>query len=150
MYMKLNQIIAIEKGIKTRVTSGITTMHHASQKAGLFNGFAKNYRPLDEEGEKYSPESQKVQMLATEILTGAATLWGDILDVTFAKDSANCKAFANVTIDGQVILKDAPVPFLLFLEKTINDIRTFVDKLPTLDQAEDWQRDENSGLFKTP
>jgi hypothetical protein len=28
-------------------------------------------------------------------------------------------------------------------------LHTFIDKIPTLDEADDWARDENSGLFKT-
>ena len=54
---KLNQVIAIEKGVKSRVYGEITEMHKTSQKAELFNGFAKNYRKKDEDGEDYLYES---------------------------------------------------------------------------------------------
>lgn len=146
---KLNQIIAVEKGVKSRVYGEITEMHKSSQKPELFNGFVKNYRKKDEEGEDYPPEKKKVQMIADTMLTQATKLLTELIDVTAAKDWANCHAFADVEVDGQVLIKDAPVPFLLFLEKQITDLHTFVDKLPTLDETDDWTRDENSGLFKT-
>ena len=42
--LKLNQIIAIEKGVKSRAYGELTTLHKESQKAESFNGFVKNYR----------------------------------------------------------------------------------------------------------
>jgi hypothetical protein len=42
---KLNQIIAIEKGVKSRVYSRITELHKLAQKIDPYNGFAKNFRP---------------------------------------------------------------------------------------------------------
>ncbi len=39
---KLNQIIAIEKGIKSRVYAGLTDLNKIVQKGELFNGFQKS------------------------------------------------------------------------------------------------------------
>lgn len=146
---KLNQIVAVEKSVKSRVYGEITEMHKASQKAELFNGFVKNYRKKDEEGEDYPPERKKVQQNAEAMLTQAATQLTELFNVTATKDWGNCHAFADVVVDGQTLIEKAPVPFLLFLEKQITDLHTFIDKIPTLDEADDWARDENSGLFKT-
>lgn len=146
---KLNQIVAVEKSVKSRVYGEITEMHKASQKAELFNGFVKNYRKKDEEGEDYPPERKKVTQNADALLSQAATLLTELFDVTATKDWGNCHAVADVVIDGETLIKDAPVPFLLFLEKQITDLHTFLEKIPTLDEADDWSRDENSGLFKT-
>jgi hypothetical protein len=38
---KLNQIIAVEKGVKSLIYSQITEVHKAAQKPALFNGFLK-------------------------------------------------------------------------------------------------------------
>jgi len=38
---------------------------------------------------------------------------------------------------------------LLFLEKTLTDVRTFIGNLPTLDEADSWKFDTNSGLYNT-
>ncbi len=146
---KLNQVIAIEKGVKSRVYGEITDIHKTSQKPDLFNGFVKTYRKKDEEGEDYPPERKKVQMIADAMLSRAAELLTELFDVTATKDWGNCHAFADVEVDGQVLIKDAPVPYLLFLEKQISDLHTFVEKMPVLDEADDWSKDENSGLYKT-
>lgn len=146
---KLNQIIAIEKGVKSRVYGEISEMHKVTQKPDLFSGFIKTYRKKDEDSEDYPPEQKKVQMNAGDSLAQAAALLTELLDVTATKDYANCTAVADVKVDGQVLIAKAPVAFLLFLEKQLNDIHTFIGKLPTLDEADDWMKDENSGLYKT-
>jgi hypothetical protein len=146
---KLNQIIAVEKGVKSRVYGEITEMHKVSQKPELFNGFVKTYRKKDEDGEDYPQERKKAQMAADAMLSKAAALLTELFDVTATKDWGNRHAVADVEVDGQVLIKDAPVPFLLFLEKQIADLHTFVDKVPVLDETDDWMKDDASGLYKT-
>jgi hypothetical protein len=146
---KLNQIVAIEKGVKGRVYGEITEMHKASQKADLFNGFAKTYRRLSEEGENYPAERKIVQMQADNVLKKVGQLMTEIVDVTAAKDFANCSAKADISVNGTKIAAEVPATHLLFLEKQLTDLRTFIEKLPVLDEADEWQKDESSGLFKT-
>jgi hypothetical protein len=97
---KLNQIVAIEKSVKSRIYGEITEMHKLSQKPDLFSGFSKQYRKKDEEGEDYPPEQKRVQILADEQLASAAKLLTELFDVTATKDWANCRAVADVEIDG--------------------------------------------------
>ncbi|NOK58124.1 MAG: hypothetical protein GFH25_541186n388 [Chloroflexi bacterium AL-N10] len=53
---RLNQIIAIEKGVKSRSFQELTEAHHSLQKPTLIAGIARTYRPKDEEGEQLPPE----------------------------------------------------------------------------------------------
>ena len=46
-----------------------------------------------------------------------------------------------------VIAKNVPVTYLLFLEKKLVDVHTFVSKIPTLDSSETWTWDANAGCF---
>ncbi|HBP18405.1 MAG TPA: hypothetical protein DEA08_11555 [Planctomycetes bacterium] len=149
MTTKLNQVLAIEKSTKSRVHGEITRMHHSLQKAGLLNGFAKSYQPKDEDGDHYPPERQRVQVNAASELRRAGRLLGELFDVTATKDWANTQATADLVIDGETLLEQVPATYLLFLEKQLNDLRTFVDKIPVLDQSEEWTYDEQSALFKT-
>lgn len=47
-------------------------------------------------------------------------------------------AKAPVVLDGVEILGPQPVPFLLFLEKQLIDLRTVLSKAPVLDPSERW------------
>jgi len=146
---KLNQVIAIEKGVKSRVYGEITELHKIAQKPVLFNGFAKTYVKKDDEGEDLPPERQRVQFAVREMLRRVSQTSSELMSVTARKDWTNCEAKGSVEVDGNIIVKDAPVSFLLFLEKQLTDMRTFVDKLPILDEAERWTLDANSGLYTT-
>src|SRR5262245_27207323 len=112
---KLNQILAIEKGLKTRVYAEFTELHPATQTPGLMNGFHKSYQPRDEDGETYPPESQKVQHNAADVLDRVAAILTELFDITATKDWSNCQAKADVVIDGRTLAKDVPAPYLLFL-----------------------------------
>lgn len=146
---KLNQVIAIEKGIKTRVHSEVSNLYKLTQKADLFNGFAKQYQPIDDTGEQLPPENRKVQLTAGDIIRQTAELLSDLFDVTAAKDWSNCNAKADIVVGGQMLVPQVPVSYLLFLEKNLTDVRTFVNSIPVLDDSENWALDTNSNLFKT-
>lgn len=146
---KLNQVLAIEKGIKDRVHKAASEIYHAAQKPTLFNGFTKEYRKVNDQSEDYPPQRQRVQMVAEEALRSDIGGQKELIDITAAKDYANQNARADIVIDGNVVVADAPATLILWLEKRVEDIRTFVTHLPVLDESEDWTADVNSGLFRS-
>jgi len=147
---KLNQIIAVEKGVKSRTQSSITQSYHAAQKPTLFEGFTKTYNKKNEDYEDFPQESSRVQMNANEIVRSVANSLSALFDITATKDFANCNAKANVVIDGEVLLESVPATYMLFLEKQLVDFRTFLDSLPVLDPSHQWDFDKNANLYKTP
>jgi hypothetical protein len=64
-----------------------------------------------------------------------------LFDVTATKDYANCEAKADIEVNGKVLAKDVPATYLIFLEKQLTDLHTFISKLPTLDVADTWTQD---------
>lgn len=147
--MRLHQITAILKGAKSRVYSEVTNLHKEAQKSEPYGGFSKTYRKKDEDGEDYPAENKRVVLTAPEVLRKLAKSSTELYDLTAQQEWANTKAKADVVLDGTTLIKDAPVPYLLFLEKQLTDVRTFVDKMPTLDENRDWAADPNSRLFRT-
>jgi len=53
-------------------------------------------------------------------------------------------------VDGKVLIKDVPPTYLLWLEKQLVDLKTFVDKLPILDPSEEWAYNDAQACFATP
>ena len=49
---KLNQIIAVEKGVKSKAHQDLTAAQHGLQKPALLAGISRTYQPKDEEGEQ--------------------------------------------------------------------------------------------------
>lgn len=146
---KLNQVIAIEKGVRNDAVARITKIHQSLQKSPLLSGISRVYRPRDEEGVQLPPESTKLQLNAEEVLREAVDAFASLFKVTLEKDGTNTHAMADIVVDGDVLLNNVPVPYLLFLEKQLNDLHTLVAKLPTLDPAETWTFDENAGAWAT-
>jgi hypothetical protein len=149
MNSKLNQIIAVEKGTKERVYKEFTGIHQSLSKTEPMQGISRTYQPVNEEGEKLPPEHKYVQVKVQERIARAREILTELFDVTLTKEVGNTKAKADVKVDGKTILQDVPVPYLLFLEKQLTDLRTFLAALPKLDPADKWEWDEAQGFFKS-
>jgi hypothetical protein len=146
---KLNQIIAVEKGVKNKSFADLTEAHHAVQKTAPLAGISRVYQPKDEEGEQLPPESTRVQVQAEGVLRETAATLTRLFDVTATKDWANCEARADVTVDGRAVVADVPVSYLLFLEKQLVELNAFVRRLPVLDASEFWVQDPSTDAWKT-
>lgn len=145
----LNQVIAIEKGVKSRVMSRIDELDKQLQKNDLVSGIARSYQPKDDGGEQLPPENKKVTLVASLAVAEIAKLTGEYLNVVATKDYANCNAKADIKVDGAVLLAGVPVTHLLFLEKQFVDLQTLVGRVQTLDETEDWSKDANGDTFRS-
>jgi hypothetical protein len=139
----------VEKGVKSRSFAELTASHHTLQKQAALSGISRTYQPKDEEGERLPPESTRVQVKAEEVIRETSRILTKLFDVTATKDWANCTARADVVVDGRTILAEVPVTYLLFLEKQLVDLHTFIRKLPVLDAAESWSYDSSADCFAT-
>lgn len=146
---KLNQINALVTARKGDAEKHITELYKLIQKEQLFAGRERTYRPLDEiNGQKLPPESQRVQQRADDLIRQAREKWIELWNLVLTQDVGNQSARADIVVDGKVILANVPVTTLLFLDKQVNDLETFVSKLPTPDPAEEWTHDPNTGLLR--
>lgn len=146
---KLNQIVAIEQGVKSKSKRDLTDAYHTIQKPALLSGISRTYEPKDEDGDKLPPESTLVQTNVDDVLGQVSDALTRLFDVTLTKDASNSVAKAPVVVDGKTIVSPVPVPYLLFLEKQLQDVRTFTATLPTLDPSERWNKDEATGVYVT-
>jgi hypothetical protein len=149
MATKLNQIIAIEKGVKSQTLRDLTDAHQLLQKQAMLAGISRTYRPKDEEGEVLPPESTKVQVKAEDVIRETIDVLTRLFDVVATKDWANTNAKGDVVVDGKVLLAQVPATYLLFLEKQLVDLHTFVKKLPVLDASDTWTFDPSSDCWAT-
>lgn len=136
---QLNQILAIEKSARNAAQMILTKAYQDLQKSGPLSGISRTYQPLNDEGERLPGESTRVQVNAASFASDVKTIMARMLDVVATKDNTNREAVADIMVEGnQVLARDVPVSFLLFLEKQLVDLRTFISKLPTLDPADTW------------
>lgn len=134
----LAQIVAVVQGVKTRTEKALTAAHHLTQRPQPFVGITRIYQPRDEDGEPMPAETAQIQARVPEIIQDVATTWARMVDVVATQDVANCQAFGDIVIDGEVLLAHVPVTHLMWLEKQVINLRTFITKLPVLDIAQTW------------
>lgn len=146
---KLSEAVALARSAKTRVHGALTALHRESQKIELYVGLARTYRPIAENDvEVFPDESRAVRTGAAEVLDEVSRLlterWNTEATVTYN----NTHATAEVVLpNGTSLLSDVPATYLLFLEKALEDLYTFVSKVPSLDPAETWEWDANRGAY---
>jgi hypothetical protein len=146
---KLNQIIAVEKGVKSKAQQDLSAVQRKLDKPALLSGIARSYQPKDEEGEELPSESTRVQVKVEDVLRDMGASLTRLFDVTATKDWSNRDARADVTVDGRTLLTEVPVSYLLFLEKQLTELASFIRKLPVLDAAESWNHDPSSDAWRT-
>lgn len=151
--MKLNQVIAVVNGEKSRKEKVLTKTYQKLQKHELFAGITRTYSPLEESEngvvEKLPQERKLVQMTVQDAIADAVSVLNDTFNIIAAQDIGNQKAKADVIVNGDVVLKDVPATYLIFLEKQLVDLNTFVSKFPTLDPAEEWEFSEDSSCYRS-
>ena len=146
---KLHQIVAIETGEKKTASQDIAACHQRAQKPDLFSGIYRTYAPVDEDGESRPPEVKEVQYTVDGLVDEFSQAMTKLLDFTATKDWGNTVASADIEVDGEVLVQNVPVPYLLFLEKKLDEMRAFVAKLPVLDSSRKWELDAHDGLWKS-
>ena len=150
MTTRLSQVVAVEKPAKTDAYRILSEAHHQVQKAPLLAGISRTYRPRDEEGEQLPAEATRVQLRAVDAIADVRQALTRFWDISATRDWANCTAKADITIDGFPVVRDVPVTHLLFLEKQLTGVHTFLAKLPILDPAEEWEFDADKNVWRTP
>jgi hypothetical protein len=146
---RLCEVIAIEKGVKSRRHKELTDYYRVAGKADQFSGFSRVWDPKDEDSDMYPDESKKVVLTTDGLLRDVRENVTEVMDITATKDFGNCEATADVVVDEAVIVTDAPVTYLLFLEKQCIELRAVVTALPVLDDTYDWTWNETKGLYET-
>jgi hypothetical protein len=145
---RLAQILAVEKGVRKAAKIALTQAHRSTEKPELALGFHKTFRFLDEDETSRVPdEKRRAQFAYRQVFQEVERGLRQLFDVTATKDWANTEAAADVVVDGTTIIMSAPVTYLLFLEKQLDDLHTFVAKVTELPTDQDWTRDENSEFY---
>lgn len=146
---RLNQIVALAKDAKSQGESALTKAYHELQKTPLLAGLSRVYAPVDEDGDKLPPESTRVQIRTDDVIKNVVTRMTRMFDVVATQENANTFAKADVVVDDSVLLPQVPVVVLIFLEKQLDNLKTFIRKLPTLDPAENWTFSESANVYAT-
>ena len=144
---KLHEILAVVDSKAKRANEALTNEYQNFERTHLFEGIERKYRQIREDVPAKPDESKRVIRTVNDAIESIVGAVSSHWNVVCTQENANQQATAAVEIDGEPITPDLPVGFLLFLEKQLQDVATFVKKMPTLDPAKEWHDDEASGLM---
>lgn len=149
----LNQVLSIEQDLRDKTREALTVAHHALQKPDMLEGLSGEYEPNVDGGDELPDEWKPVQRTVKEMIEDTRVLLVRLFDATAARDFTNSRgsdAVADVVVGDKVLIKDAPAPYLLWLDKQLDDLTTFIAKLPTLDPGSTWDDDDEvRGISKS-
>jgi hypothetical protein len=148
--MKIHQLLAVITASKNGFARKKAELDSVVQKAQLFKGLSRIYSPRVDGEFVYPSEAMPTQLTSARVLELYRNSLKDFLDLAATQDISNQSASADVEIEGNIILSSVPVSHLLFLEKTLGEIRAFVSRVPVLDSDKEWEFDGNRGCYKTP
>lgn len=152
---QLHTFIALRDAVKSRRTQALTALHRESTKYDLYEGLTRSYRPRDADDTETLPtENRNIQVNADTMLNGLVQTVTRDWNLMASVDASNQRAVADVVVPTgektpsgeavtRVVLRQVPATFLLYLARELDDVYTFVSKLPTLDPAARWEYDEN-------
>jgi hypothetical protein len=146
--MKLNQVIALVQGKKSRAAKMLTDLHQGWQKERI-SGLIRTYQPKEDGGETFPSESKMVQVSVLPALIPVQKELSDFYNIVATQEKGNTTAVADVIVEGQAILACVPVSLLLFLEKQLVDIHTLIGSLPTLSDDKTWSWDTAKSCWVT-
>lgn len=135
---QLHQLLAVRDGARTLTEQAVTKAYHTVQRGEPFSGIERRHSPRFDDEPELPGEYKHVQVLAGTVISEFSRALVRLLDVTAAVDFTNQEATADIVVDGQVLVHEAPAPYLIFLGKKLVDLRTFIGKLPVLDPAIEW------------
>lgn len=144
----LHQLIAVQRGIDEETAKTLGAVKHLLAIGGdqdPLTGLSRVYRPVTEDGDQLPPQARRVQITAAELLTRVNESLTKMFNVKFSREEGNCNAKADVKVDGDTLLTDVPVGYLMFLEAQLTKIVELIDDIPTLNPADDWS-DSAPGL----
>jgi hypothetical protein len=150
MTQHLSQVIAVEKDIKDKASQKLAHARGVFGNRGVLSGIARTYTPIEDGGEVLPAESTRVQHTVAQVLKDTQESLVALFDTTATKDYTNCVAKADIIVDGKTLLKGVPATYILFLEKQVAELLSFVKSIPTLDASEEWQHNQALDTWATP
>lgn len=145
----LHATIAALPDRRAKAESVIAKVYQGFRKAGGFSGQSRVYTRTEEEGLEQPPQFQRVQVQAEDELNRLQDALGELFDAALTQEVGNTHAAADVVVDGETVLADVPVTYLLFLERQLAELRTTLVEMPELSPEDVWTWHANFGCWAT-
>jgi len=131
-------LLAVESGLRDTATKVMNEAKRTFERHDLFIGKDETYEKLNADGRSFDPIKIKATTTVPDKIDYIHEHLVRYFDSIYQRDLTNTLAKADLVINGQVIEKDVPATFLLFLEKQFKEVRNVYAKVSTLDNVPTW------------
>ncbi len=146
---KLYELLAVEGSLKSQVESALSGIKKLfGEGASKLVGQIRTYKPFDDEGERFPPESSGIATTVDKELDNLRSVFGRYLDACVQKEATNQRATADVVIDGKALFSGLPATALLSLENKLAMLRAVYIRIPANDPTEKWEKDDDLGVWR--
>lgn len=151
----LHQLVAVVSGLKERSKNATTAVYQSFEKAGNCVGETRTYQPLDgDDPDCPEPTVKLPQVNIAQQVKSAFNSLEAAWDTVVSLDMGNQAARETVRVEDKngnelALATDVPITTLIWLEKQLTDLVTFISKIPTLDPAKNWAYDSNREMYVT-
>lgn len=131
---QLHEALAVRPSLQNqskKVLSGET--QNFKSKQHIFEGSVETFKPITEGEHDVQEKETVLTSTVTENLDYGLKAWIKSIECEHQVEKGNQSATSDVVCDGITIFKDAPATFLLVLSKRLQEIRTLLDAVPTMD-----------------
>jgi hypothetical protein len=143
----LHEILAVVgslKGAKEKIKT--ETEITFVKKTTHFHGQHRSLRMFDDARQNENTEEH--QELTTTVIDKLEYMSEHFIkfwDAKLQKETGNCNAKSDITVDGIVIAENIPVTFLLEMEYELSTLRDVYSKIPTLPPGIKWKEAPDIG-----
>lgn len=147
----LGQVVAIESDVRKAAKRKLTDAYHGLDKPAMLEGITGEYTSAVDGGEELPGEELRVQATVEEMIAATRETLIAMFDATAARDFTNCAgtAHADIVVGENVLVPKAPVPYILWLDRQLDDLAAFVHRIPTHSPATLWELAEDRGVYKS-
>lgn len=151
---QLHEILAVDSDRQHAANAAIEeTFVTFTKRANHFMGQTRRVTFLDEsrEGEN-TEETKALDDTVMDRLAFTAKRIIPSFDTLMTKEATNQTATADVVVDGQTLVENAPGTYLLAMEKRLAAMVQMYRAIPTLAPGIEWEEDasQGAGVFKSP
>jgi hypothetical protein len=145
--------VTLELHTRRNANNVSSKAHEALTTAQAVFGERAEYTPATVGGEQLPPQRTEVRVHAQSAVTDSVKAWETLVSALATTCFGNCEPQARADVvdpeTQRIIVAQAPVSFLLSLEKTLTEIANFVSSIPMLPTSTRWRRGAEDGMWET-
>lgn len=151
---KLHELLAVENDLDTTAKkvmneAGVTFL----KKQEHFLGYRKSLRMFEEHRKQEEEAATESKALVTTVDDKLDYVFQSVIkywDAILQKEATNQTAVADLVVDGQVLVENAPATWLLGMESRLKALRQVYETIPTWAPGTDWvpAPEQGKGIYK--